>query len=167
MGLYVKFIFLFSIMFFSSCSSKKQTENITNCVLYPDADSCSNLLPSNKNHLTIDIYGPATVVVPSKVDKFTLKGWCNAGAYPDNYIKWTLKQKKPEDDKESIVLVSKNALDDPICIDGKFTLNIDLSLIEGKKKPDTNYKIGYLIIGFDYNGNVGLSSTSFLPLHIK
>lgn len=165
MRLYIKFIFLLSIIFFASCSSKNQSGSSINCVLQPD--SCSTVLPSNKKALRIQILGPTPLVIPVSQTQLKLVGFCNEGNYPDNYIRWNIVL------GDEIRLNSEDSLDNAQCINGKFNLNINISTITRETQSNTNdssltsYQIKLDIVGFDYNANTATSIESIYGLGFK
>lgn len=165
MRVFIKFIFCFSIVLFASCSSKNQSAGSLNCILQPE--SCSSVLASNKNALKLKILGPSHLVVPVTQTVLGLVGLCNEGAYPDNYIQWKITLNN--DSK----LNSEESLNNVQCVNGKFSLSIDISSIvrETKIGPDDNsltiYQIKLYIIGFDYNANTASSTESIYSLAFK
>lgn len=161
---------LFSIMFFTSCSSKNQTQGSLNCLL--ESSSCSTVLGGNKQALKIRILGPATLVIPVTQTELKFVGLCNEGAYPDNYIQWRIvKGSAGVDDDDK--LSSEGIKDNSQCINGKFKLNINISskLRENKGSETditrTSYKIKLSIIGFDYNANTAVSAESIYALEFE
>ncbi|MBE8222002.1 MAG: hypothetical protein HAW60_04650 [Bdellovibrionales bacterium] len=164
MKLYVKFIFLFSIIFFSSCSSKNQSGSL-GCLVQPD--SCSTLISPKKNNLSAKISGPTKIIIPIPDAQAELKlvGLCNEGAYPDNYMHWSIIQQAEGSDTETERLSSNKPGSNNKCINGKFKLTIDLNrngnLVVGE------YKIKLNIVGFGYNSNIGVSSDILKTLIIK
>lgn len=149
MKLFVKWVCLCSIIFFTSCSSKNPSNSNLSCFINPQ--QCSSKLTVSSSALMIKILGPRTPPPVVNADILNLVGVCNEGAYPDNYIKWWIKL------ANTTKLYSGTT--ELKCKEGRFKLSINTSAII-KNIKSVEYVIEMAIYGFDYNAKVVSSTVS-------